>query len=80
MNKALILTLPFCACLMGCADIPALDGTISDAARNAPYPELTPIPPAPAPASVTEDTLAPRIAALQQRARALRAVDPGALQ
>ena len=66
--------------LTACADIPALDGTLSEAARAAPYPRLLPLEPAPAPALSDDGGLAERVAALQRRADALRRTDPGALQ
>ena len=67
-------------CLGACAQFPALDGTISDAARAAPYPQLTPIPDfdeTPVQADPATDA---RIAALQARAAALRRTDIAALQ
>lgn len=66
--------------LAACADIPALDGTISDAARNAPYPILTPIPQLPPITPIANDEMVLRIAALQARATALRQIDIAALQ
>ncbi len=63
-----------------CADFPALDGTISDAAREAPYPTLTPIPSGPADLVDDEALLQDRIAALEARAERLRRIDIGALQ
>jgi hypothetical protein len=66
--------------LTACATFPALDGTISDAARQAPYPTLTQLPAFP-PLTKTEDTdLQARIAALQVRADQLRQIDIAALQ
>jgi hypothetical protein len=63
-----------------CATFPALDGTISDAARQAPYPTLTQLPSLP-PVSASDDAdLQARIAALQTRADQLRQIDIGALQ
>jgi hypothetical protein len=71
------LLIPFV--LSACATFPALDGTISDEARNAPYPALTPIPLEPA-IGDDEDVLQERIAALQERAARIREIDKGALQ
>lgn len=66
--------------LTACATFPALEGTISDAAREAPYPTLTQLPSLP-PVSVSENTdLQARIAALQARADQLRQIDIAALQ
>ena len=73
-----LLLLPL---LAACATFPALDGTISDAARNAPYPTLTPVPPLPgATVDAADAAMAARIAALQARAARLRGMDIGALQ
>jgi len=66
--------------LAGCTSFPALDGTISDAAREAPYPILTPLPADLADPTVPELDLTTRIAALQARAARLRQTDIGALQ
>jgi len=63
-----------------CAEFPALDGTISDAARQAPYPQLTAVPLAPAATAEDESALLARVAALQARANRLRAMQIGALQ
>ncbi|WP_242650990.1 hypothetical protein [Yoonia tamlensis] len=66
--------------LAGCAQIPALDGSISDAARAAPYPVLTPMPGI-APVTAAQDSdLAARVAALHARAAWLRQIDIAALQ
>jgi len=63
-----------------CASFPALEGTISDAARQAPYPTLTALPPAPASTVGMDAALEARIAALQARAARIRQIDIGALQ
>jgi hypothetical protein len=63
-----------------CATFPALEGTISDAARQAPYPRLTELPAPPALAADTDAALEARIAALQARAALIRQIDIGALQ
>jgi hypothetical protein len=70
----------FFVALSGCANFPALDGTISDAARAAPYPTLTQLPQITAVAPEDEDQLAARVAALQARAARLRQIDIAALQ
>ncbi|KQI71074.1 hypothetical protein AN191_15270 [Loktanella sp. 5RATIMAR09] len=71
--------LPFLL-ISACATFPALDGTISDAARQAPYPTLTQLPSLP-PVSGSENAdLQARIAALQARAAQLRQIDIAALQ
>jgi len=66
--------------LPACATFPALDGTISDAARQAPYPALSPLPPFPAAVGDDEAALRARIAALQARAARIRQIDIAALQ
>lgn len=73
-------TLPFLLILAACADIPALDGTVSEAARIAPYPRLAPLADQPAPVTDETDGMDDRLAALQRRVAALRAIDPDALQ
>ena len=68
--------------LTGCATFPELDGTISDAARNAPYPRLTALPATetgPVP-DTTEAAMAARVAALNARAERLRRTEIAALQ
>ena len=74
------LALPILFILSACADIPALDGTLSDAAQAAPYPQLLPLGDAPAPVVQDDTAFDGRVAALQRRADALRRTDPGALQ
>ena len=66
--------------LSACATFPALDGTISDAARQAPYPELTPLPPLPAASEAENTAFQARLDALQARAARLRLIEFGALQ
>jgi len=75
----LLWPLPFLL-ISACATFPALDGTISDAARQAPYPTLTELPPFPAITASEDAALEARIAALQARADQLRQIDIGALQ
>jgi hypothetical protein len=70
----------FIVALSGCANFPALDGTISDAARAAPYPTLTQLPQIEVVDPEDEDQLAARVAALQARAARLRQIDIAALQ
>ncbi|MFO8126824.1 hypothetical protein [Yoonia sp.] len=74
-----ILLVPFCL-LFACAAFPALEGTISDAARQAPYPALTPLPPFPTANGDEETALLARIDALQARASRIRQIDIAALQ
>ena len=74
------LVILICLALPACATFPALDGTISDAARTAPYPILTPVPLAPTASGVEQDALQTRIAALQARAARIRQIDIAALQ
>lgn len=72
--------LSFLFCLSACAQFPALDGTISDAARNAPYPTLESLPNAQTGVAIADTTLNTRIAALQARAARLRQIDIATLQ
>ena len=64
-----------CACT---ANLPAIDDTIGEAARNADYPTLQPLPDLIARSSagstvaVETDALAARVARLKSRARALK--------
>lgn len=76
MRYAMLLLVPFCAC----ADFPELEGTIGDAARQAPYPTLTEIPAAPAATGTEDAALRARIASLQARAARIRQIDITALQ
>jgi len=66
--------------LAGCAPFPALQGNISDSARNAPYPVLTPLPPLPEPTDDEAAVMQQRIADLQARAARIREIDIAALQ
>ena len=72
--------LPFALILTACTSFPALDGTISDAARDAPYPTLTPIPLAPPATGDDAADIQSRVTALQARAARLRQTDIAALQ
>lgn len=72
--------LPVLICLAACAQFPALEGTISDAARDAPYPRLTPLPDMPPSGDTDTAAIEARIAALQARATVLRETDIAALQ
>ena len=72
--------LPFLLILAACADTPALDGRVCEAARLAPYPRLAPLEDLPASVMTETDCMGDRLAALQRRAAALRAIDPDALQ
>lgn len=72
--------LPALICLSACAQFPALDDTISDTARDAPFPRLTQLPDLPAEGDANEAMMQARIAALQARATLLRQTDIAALQ
>jgi hypothetical protein len=74
------MTLILCLALGGCATFPQLEGTISDAARNAPYPALTPVPIGPVATGDDSADMQTRIAALQARAARIRQIDIAALQ
>lgn len=76
MRTALFL-IPF---LSACAAFPSLEGTISDTARQAPYPRLTEVPTEPAVADTQDAALEARISALQARAARIRQIDITALQ
>ncbi|MEJ6402470.1 hypothetical protein [Yoonia sp. 2307UL14-13] len=65
--------------LTACTTFPVLDGTITDTARDAPYPQLGPIPTLTTPEAAVPD-LSTRIAALNARAAQLRQTEIGALQ
>lgn len=78
MRSAIVLTL---ALIAACTQMPALDGRIDAAAREAPYPALLPLGPLLARASGGSRTvgspdlsadLPRRLAGLERRARALR--------
>ncbi|MFT6075502.1 MAG: hypothetical protein ACJAZ1_002431 [Yoonia sp.] len=73
--------LPILLCLLSaCATFPQLDGTISAAVRNAPYPLLTPVPLAPQASGDVASDMQARVAALQARAATIRQIDIAALQ
>ncbi|WP_439156059.1 hypothetical protein [Yoonia sp.] len=72
--------LPALICLTACTQFPVLEGTISDAARSAPYPRLTPLPALPPESDMDDAAIQARIAALQARAALLRETDIAALQ
>lgn len=80
MVRAMRIALLPCLALCACTSFPALEGTISDAARDAPYPTLTAVPMAPPVSGADADALQARIAALNARAARLRQIDIGALQ
>lgn len=73
-----IQKLIFCALLAGCAEFPALDGTIDAEARDAPYPKLVNIADLRSlnsDGATTENEIAvlqARVAGLNARAAALR--------
>ncbi|MDC1399528.1 hypothetical protein [Yoonia sp.] len=73
-------TLICCLALCGCASFPQLEETISDAARAAPYPALTPVPLAPEATDNAAVDLQARVAALQAKAVRIRQIDIAALQ
>ena len=66
--------------LAACTPFPELEGAITDSARAAPFPELTPLPDLPKAAEAESDALNQRIAALQARAARIRQIDIAALQ
>ena len=72
--------LPLTLVLSGCATFPALEGTISDAARQAPYPKLTEVPTQQGVTGNQDAALQARIDALQARAARIRQIDITALQ
>jgi hypothetical protein len=66
--------------LSACTTFPSLEGTITDAARQAPYPKLTEVPTEPGTADAQDAALEVRINALQARAARIRQIDITALQ
>lgn len=76
-----LLSICLGAGLGACAQFPALEGTISDEARAAPYPKLTPLGPQ---VTLEQDgidaELKARVDALNARAAVLRETDLDALQ
>lgn len=74
------ICIAFTLFLAACAEFPALDGTISDAARDAPYPKLQALPDPTVGLPAADATLNDRIAALRARADQLRKLDITALQ
>ena len=76
MRLTLILTL----LLSACATFPQLDSTITQEARDAPFPALTPVPIAPVATGDEQAALQARIAALQAKAARIRQIDIAALQ
>lgn len=76
MRFVLILCLALC----GCATFPQLEGTISDAARAAPYPALTPIPMVPEATDDAAVDMQARVTALEAKAAIIRQIDIAALQ
>lgn len=63
-----------------CGDFPQLDDTLSDAARDAPFPTLSPVPQEPGLNDDADALLAARMVALQARADEIRQADIAALQ
>lgn len=80
MVQCMRIALIFFVLLPACASFPQLEGTISAAARDAPYPPLTPVPIAPAAQGQDAADLQARAAALQARAAQIRQIDLAALQ
>ena len=78
VGMRLILLIPFA--VSACASFPALEGSISDTAAQAPYPILTEIPAAPAGSRADQPDLLARIMNLQARAARIRQIDMAALQ
>lgn len=76
MRAAFILTL----LLYGCTSFPALEGAVSDTARAAAYPKLSPLAQPPSPDSAELADIEGRAAALRARAAILRRADIGTLQ
>lgn len=74
------ILLPLILLLSACATFPELDGTISDAARQAPYPTLTAIPTQRASGRNQDAAMQARIDALQARAARIRQIDMATLQ
>ena len=74
------IVLPLILLSSACAPFPSLEGTISDAARQAPYPTLTEVPMEPGATGNQDAALQARIDALQARAARLRQIDIAALQ
>lgn len=66
--------------ISACAPFPSIEGNISDAARQAPYPTLTEVPPGPPLNDNDDAALQARIDALQARAARIRQIDIAALQ
>lgn len=66
--------------LVACAPFPVLEGTISDFARDAPYPRLTPLPVLGPENNGDDAAMQARIDALNARAAVLRETDIAALQ
>lgn len=66
--------------IAACTPFPALEGTISESARAAPYPVLSPLPPLPQASDAEVTDLQARAAALRARAARIRQIDIAALQ
>lgn len=73
-------TLLFPLMLTACATFPALEGTISEAAQQAPYPDLAPLPAFPPENAGDDAAMQARIDALQARAARIRQIDIATLQ
>ncbi len=67
MHRRFALVLAMTAALAGCARFPALEATVSDEARAAPYPDLVPVE------QISAQVSAPRVQEPGNRALAVRA-------
>ncbi len=82
-RAATFIALAGLALMPGCADFPALDDAVPEAAERAAYPRLVPVEPLIEGARAvrikddTEAKIAARVAALRARAARLRARDAG---
>ncbi|PRY79767.1 hypothetical protein CLV80_102415 [Yoonia maritima] len=70
----------FIFALAACTEFPALDGSISDTARDAPYPTVSSLPDITSNNVPNDVQMATRVAALQARAERLRRINIAALQ
>ena len=80
-SNAMRIILPCLISLVACAPFPKLETEVSESARNAPFPRLTPIQTTiPTVLTSPEAEVAARVAALNARAESLRKIEFGALQ
>ena len=66
--------------LSACTPFPELAESISDSARTAPFPQLTPLPALPQAPPAEAEALLARADALRARAQRIREIDIAALQ